>query len=59
MWYGARIAALGAAIMFVGLDLIPLVLVAAREKWSDARAGFVGLAVQAGYAGLAAVVTWP
>jgi ATP-dependent Clp protease ATP-binding subunit ClpC len=35
--HGARLAALGAAIMFVGLNLIPLVFVAAGEKWSDAR----------------------
>jgi hypothetical protein len=41
--YGARLAALGAAFVFVGLNALPLVLVAAGVKWSDAR---VGLAVQ-------------
>lgn len=35
--YGARIAALGAAIMLVGLNLLPLIGVAMGEKWSDAR----------------------
>jgi hypothetical protein len=53
--YGARIAALGAAIMFVGLNLMPLVFalafVAAGEKWSDARAGLGVQAVQAVIAG--------
>jgi hypothetical protein len=47
--YGARIAALGAAIMFVGLNLIPLVFVAAGAKWSDARVGLAELGVLAGY----------
>lgn len=41
--YGARIAALGAAIVFVGLNVFPLVSVAAGEEWTHAR---VGLAVQ-------------
>lgn len=47
--YGARIAALSAAIMFVGLNLLPLVFVAAGEKWSDTRAGLGVQAVIAGY----------
>ncbi|HLJ97507.1 MAG TPA: hypothetical protein VKU02_30385, partial [Gemmataceae bacterium] len=47
--YGARIAALGAAMMFVGLNLIPLVFVAAGEKWSDARVGLAELGVLVGY----------
>jgi hypothetical protein len=45
--HGARLAALGAAIMFVGLNLLQLVFAlvffAAGEKWSDS---WVGLAVQ-------------
>ena len=53
--YGARIAALGAAIAFVGLNLLgnllPLIRVAAGEKWSDARAGLGDQAVQAVIAG--------
>jgi hypothetical protein len=47
--YGARIAALGAAIMFVGLNLPPLIGVAAGEKWSDARVGLAELGVIAAY----------
>jgi hypothetical protein len=35
--HGARLAALGAAIVFVELNLIALVFVAAEAKWSDAR----------------------
>src|SRR5262249_2965047 len=53
--YGGRIAALSAATVFVWLNLIPLVFalvfVAAGGKWSDARTGFFGLAVQAVIAG--------
>jgi hypothetical protein len=53
--HGARLAALGAAFMFVGLNLIPLVFalvfVAAGEKWSDARTGLGVQAVQAVIAG--------
>jgi hypothetical protein len=41
--YGVKIAALCSAFVFVGLNLLPLILVAAGAKWSDAR---VGLAVQ-------------
>jgi hypothetical protein len=41
--YGARIAALSAATVFVGLNVLPLAFVAAGEAWSHAR---VGLAVQ-------------
>src|SRR5215831_15487238 len=41
--YVARLAALVAAIMFVGLNLLgnllPLIRVAAGEKWSDVRVG--------------------
>jgi hypothetical protein len=48
--YGARIAALSAATVFVGLNLLPLIGVAAREKWSDARVGLAELGVLAGYA---------
>jgi hypothetical protein len=41
--HGARLAALSAAFVFVGLNVLPLFRVAAGEKWSDVR---VGLAVQ-------------
>ncbi len=41
--HGGRLAALSAAFAFVGLNVLPLIGVAAGEKWSDAR---VGLAVQ-------------
>ncbi len=47
--YGARIAALGAAIVFVGLNLLPLVFVVAGDKWSDARVGLAILGVITGY----------
>jgi hypothetical protein len=43
------VAALGAAIMFVGLNLPPLIHVAAGGKWSDARVGLAELGVLAGY----------
>lgn len=53
--HGARVAALSAAMMFVGLNLTSLVFalvsVAAGAKWPDARAGFIGLAMQAVLAG--------
>src|SRR5262245_19138182 len=47
--YGARIAALGAATVFVGLNLFPLIGVAMGEKWSDARVGLAELGVLAAY----------
>ena len=51
--HGARLAALGAAIMFVGLNLLgnllPLIRVAAGEKWSDVRVGLAEPGVVAGY----------
>ena len=51
--YGARIAALVAAIMFVGLNvlgnLLPLIRVAAGEKWSDVRLRLPVTGVFAGY----------
>jgi hypothetical protein len=53
LWYGARIAALGAAIAFVGLNLLgnllPLIRVAAGERWSDVRVGLAVTVVFAGY----------
>jgi hypothetical protein len=47
--YGVRIAVLGAAALFVGFNLLPLIGVAAGEKWSDARVGLAELGVLAGY----------
>jgi hypothetical protein len=51
--YGARIAALVAAIMFVWfnvlVNLLPLIRVAAGEKWSDHRVGLPVTGVFAGY----------
>jgi hypothetical protein len=51
--HGARLAALGAAIMFVGLNLLgnllPLIRVAAGEKWSDVRVGLAEPGVFAWY----------
>jgi hypothetical protein len=47
--HGARIAALGAAGVFVGLNVIPLVLVAAGREWSHVRIGLAELGVIAGY----------
>jgi hypothetical protein len=47
--YAARIAALGAATVFVGLNLLPLILVAVGVKWSDARVGLAVLGVITGY----------
>ena len=51
--HGARLAALGAAIMFVGLNLLgnllPLIRVAAGEKWSEVRVGLAIPGVAAGY----------
>jgi hypothetical protein len=51
--HGARLAALSAAIMFVGLNLLgnllPLIRVAAGEKWSDIRLGLAEPSVCAGY----------
>jgi ATP-dependent Clp protease ATP-binding subunit ClpC len=52
--HGARIAALVAAIMFVWLNvlvnlLLPLIRVAAGEKWSDVRVGLAIPGVFAGY----------
>ena len=51
--YGARIAALGAAIMFVWLNflvnLLSLIRVAAGEKWSNVRVGLPVTGVFAGY----------
>jgi hypothetical protein len=51
--YGARLAALSAAIMFVWLNflgnLLPLIRVAAGERWSDVRLGLAEPGVFAGY----------
>ena len=47
--HGARLAALGAAIMFVGLNIPPLIAVAAGGKWSDAGVGPAVPGVFAGY----------
>jgi hypothetical protein len=56
--YGARIAALSAATMFVGLNLFPLIGVAAGEEWSDARTMLVHpiQGVIAGYVFLSALL---
>jgi hypothetical protein len=54
--YGARIAALSAATVFVGLNLLPLIGVAAGEKWSDVRVGLAELGVLAGYVFLAVLL---
>ncbi len=47
--HGARIAALGAAGVVVGLHVIPLVLVVAGREWSHVRIGLAELGVIAGY----------
>jgi hypothetical protein len=47
--HGARIAALSAATVFIGFNLLPLIGVAAGEKWSDGRIGLAELGVLAGY----------
>lgn len=47
--HGARLAALSAAAVFVGLNVLPLVRVAAGVAWSHARVGLAVQGVIAGY----------
>ena len=60
--HGARLAALGAAIEFVGLNLLgnllPLIRVAAGEKWSDVRVGLAIPGVFAGYVFLSVLLCY-
>jgi hypothetical protein len=60
--HGARLAALSAAAMFVGLslfgNLLPLIHVTAGEKWSDVRVGLAEPAVVAGYAFLSVLLCY-
>jgi hypothetical protein len=56
--HGARLAALCAATMFVGLNLPPLIAVAARGKWSDAGVGPAVPGVFAGYVFLSVLLCY-
>ncbi len=56
--YGARIAALSAATVFAGLNVLPLVRVAAGEEWSHARIGLAVQGVIAGYVFLSVLLCY-
>jgi hypothetical protein len=47
--HGVRIAMLSAATVFIAFNLLPVIGVAAGQKWSEARVGLAELGVLAGY----------
>src|SRR5262249_54232890 len=54
--HGARLAALGAAMVLAGLNVLPLIRVAVGEKWSDARVALAAQGVIAVYVFLSALL---
>src|SRR5262249_21621443 len=56
--YGARSAALSAATLFAGLNVLPLIRVATGEEWSHARIGLAVQGVIAGYVFLSVLLCY-